>query len=309
MQNEFAYTVRRERHETIIELPKHKAMTDSGSLLVRTYTPTQQKLLDKYHRSVANLSASTLATPPTDKYNFVLLVSNLLGVGSLLGYNVLVTSSDYLTNHFGSAITFWIVPVSFFFLKSFTKNKKKKKKKKKRTLFLMAFPVLCQSLSEMGGYIVTLALAVWIGMTSSIIQGTALGFTALLQPKYAQVCVSGQALAGIIACVIRIITKAAMSGSTKKINQGGLVYYIIGGVVSLVCAVLFVIAFRTAFVQHRLSEYFVRWYRQQLKLSGSLVYVVLFLVFRSHTQLTVNVLSFFCEVASKTKQAITIMTI
>ncbi|ETO26673.1 RNA-binding region RNP-1 domain-containing protein [Reticulomyxa filosa] len=127
----------------------------------------------------------------------------------------------------------------------------------------MIFPVLRESLSTKAGYAVVLMLAAWIGVTSSIVQGTALGFTGLLDVKHSQSCVAGQAMAGVLASFIRILTKSAMSDAAS--NQSGLVYYILGGVVNILCAVLFLLALRTSFVQHSLREYFVRWYQQELE--------------------------------------------
>ena len=133
--------------------------------------------------------------------------------------------------------------------------------------------MVSEGLGGVTAYALMMVFCGFCGFVSAVFQGTSLGFTGQLPVSYVQACYSGQAVAGIIACIIRIITKAAV----KSTVSGGRVYYIIGAAFNIFSLIMFLVAMRTPFVQHNLQGYFVRLYARQMKRLGCMLCFCLFL--------------------------------
>lgn len=200
-------------------------------------------------------------------------MSTLLGLGSLLAFNVLATAADFWVAEFPdykSNIMFWLIFVysipnvlvtlimvkygsyiSFSFRIIFCFI---------TTAIVLAFIPFMTTIikSQQIGYYCSLCIAVYVGFSNAMLQATTIGFTNLLPQKYTQFNIAGQCLAGILACLIQILCKMLDKTSDGNSNNNyvisGRYYFIIGAVGDIVCAIGFVYVINGIFVKFHLDR-------------------------------------------------------
>ena len=203
---------------------------------------------------------------PIDHCNLVNMIALLLGTGTLLAYNVLITCSDYLTHEFPGhpRLMFVLVPVlcvpNFLGLVSMIRFGTYFSFTTKISLsFLLTFIILVLiplilskfEMDEQIQYILLLIFDAIVGVLTAVTQCSVIAFVSLLPSKYIQSVLAGQAMSGILVCVIRIFTKIYF---LNDVVAGGLIYFIIGSIFTSLCAVSFLVLKKTAFVKYHLEE-------------------------------------------------------
>jgi len=88
----------------------------------------------------------------------------------------------------------------------------------------------------------------------AIVQGSAYGIAAFFPPEYAQAIQSGNAIAGIVVCILRIITKASFPLDVNGLRRSAIVYFAIAAFVLLLCIFAYIVLIRLPFTIHCLSE-------------------------------------------------------
>ena len=165
---------------------------------------------------------------PNDPFNLVLFICLVLGSGTLLAYNALVSCAAYFHNQFTAHndpdIMFLIVPVfsvpnllctvlmipfgsrlswTFKILGSFTLV----------AILVVSIPYIVPNganplqLARDESFLLFLFIVVAIGVASSVLQCSIIAFCGLLPTRYLQTLMGGQAVSGIVVCVIRICSK------------------------------------------------------------------------------------------------------
>ena len=204
---------------------------------------------------------------PRDYCYFVYWICLLLGCGTLLAYNLLITCADYFTSEFQSHpdIMFYIVPASactqvIFLIVMILHGHKFSFTSRIISAFLLSsiaiglLPIFVHDLSETQSFWIVLAISSFIGITTAILQSSIIGFCNFLPSSYIQISFGGQAMSGITACVIRIITKFYDIYGGISAEQSGLIYFITGSVFDIICAISFLYVFRSIFTQYWLKK-------------------------------------------------------
>ena len=216
------------------------------------------------------LSPTKNKDTPIDHFNLVNIIALVLGTGTLLAYNVMITCSDYLNHEFEQYpdIMFTLVPVlcipnflGMVFMIRF--GHEFSWTVKITSTFICIFIILVcipcivsysrSRLSETDGYIILLILSGIIGLLTAILQCSVIAFISLLPSKYIQTGLSGQAVSGIIVCLIRILTKLLFTKTDNDIIIGGLIYFIVGSIITAICAMSFILLKKMAFVKYHLN--------------------------------------------------------
>jgi hypothetical protein len=89
-----------------------------------------------------------------------------------------------------------------------------------------------------------------IGFATAILQSSLLGFAALFPPIYSQAVMSGQGVAGIVASVLRIVTKAAMP---QYKGAAAVLYFALGCGVLVAALIAYSYILRTPFAKYYLE--------------------------------------------------------
>lgn len=205
------------------------------------------------------------APPPPDKLYSVWIIVMIVGAGALYPYNALITAADYFKIEFpGKDMEYYIVWLimlpSLCFMGimlrygeylSFTF----------RIFFsfillaglILGVPFVCDAGDI--AFDAMVAICLCIGVLQAISQSSIFGFTALLPQMYNGAAMTGQAVAGIAVCGIRIATKLSYPDTPQgTIDASKLFFYTACGWCGA-CAILFIVILRFAFTKHHLSDY------------------------------------------------------
>lgn len=170
----------------------------------------------------------TVSAGPADRFHLVSIICLILGSGTLLAYNAIVSCSTYFHHEFASQsspdIMFVVVPIfsipnllfivlmipfgdrcswSFKILGCFVVV----------AVIVFAIPLIVPfganpfRLSLRWSYYVFLLFVAAIGVSSAILQCSVIAFCGLLLSKYLQTVMGGQAVSGILVSVLRIFSK------------------------------------------------------------------------------------------------------
>ena len=86
-------------------------------------------------------------------------------------------------------------------------------------------PMFVHRLTENIAFWTVLAISSFIGITTAIVQASVVGLMNYSPSSYIQVSFAGQALSGITACIIRIVTKFYHIYGGISDEEGGIVYF------------------------------------------------------------------------------------
>eukprot|EP01084_Bolivina_argentea_P297523 512588_1 len=217
---------------------------------------------------------------PSDTCNIIEIIFLSLGTGYMLSYNVLITPIDYydaIYIHYKSSIMYYIVPIHRAFLllslllmvtPCFTHYHRYDKQQITNRVswhLLITIPFfiifICLSIypyfpqyihknDESMYFMILLITCSFCGFFGGIIQCAVTSFCNYLPSQYMKASISGQAMAGIIICLIKILTKI--------INQSdymltGKIYFVTGGIINVICALLFIGTKNTKLVKFYLN--------------------------------------------------------
>jgi equilibrative nucleoside transporter 1/2/3 len=103
---------------------------------------------------------------------------------------------------------------------------------------------------------VTLIGVFLTGFASSVMQSTIAGLAALFPPEYIGGMMSGCGIAGIVAIVLRIITKVALPQTPAGLQASGKLFFILAAGIVALCAGGFIVLMRLSITQHNLTKYY-----------------------------------------------------
>jgi hypothetical protein len=90
-----------------------------------------------------------------------------------------------------------------------------------------------------------------IGLGTAVLQSSLFGFASQYPPIYNQSLMAGQGVAGILASVLRIITKGSMN---DDLTGSALVYFALVTVVMTACIVCYILMLRMPFTKRILAH-------------------------------------------------------
>ncbi|MCL7029129.1 hypothetical protein MKW94_011794 [Papaver nudicaule] len=200
----------------------------------------------------------------------------LLGIGSLLAWNSMLTIQDYyqyLFPNYHSARVFPIVycpmvltTTAVLVYYEATVNTRKRIISGFLLQFMSNAAIIILDLATSGGggfwsFICLCLIVVVVAVAQGSQEGGLFGDLSLMCPEFMQFFLSGMAASGILTSSLRLITKAAFPNSRSGLRKGAMVFLSVATSFMLLCAVLY------AFVFAKLP--IVKYYRSKAASEGS----------------------------------------
>ncbi|XP_065911440.1 equilibrative nucleoside transporter 1-like [Dysidea avara] len=218
---------------------------------------------------------------PCDKYNVVLWIMVIQGLGSILPFNMFSHAYDYFSDKFngtdvsysdsfesyfsitamvpvllGSGFAVWLqarIAIKFRYIVSTT-----------MIIILLAVTALFVKVPTenwvRGFFIFTLITLFVLNCFASVYQSSILGLAGILGRRYVSAVMSGQSVAGLFSTIAAIISAAIdpiTSGRCKTDNAENIAlgYFLSAVIIMTVCLVTFLIQMRMGFTQYYLQIY------------------------------------------------------
>ncbi|KYQ93369.1 equilibrative nucleoside transporter (ENT) family protein [Tieghemostelium lacteum] len=229
------------------------------------------------------LMDDTLKSVPIDKYGMAWGCFCLLGVGLLFPFNCYIAASDY----FGSLYP--TVPYDFFislaynyfqwvllFVSAYVMPKFSFKSR--ITIFILAgaailffipFIHMIFSANNTVSMAISLICTFFSGCLASLLFGSVLGLVALFPGEYTGAVMSGNGVAGVIASLLRIITKVSYSDSPSALKSSSFLYFFLGGGLLVICFLCFIVLLQLPITKYYLASYEASKFQSKDSINGS----------------------------------------
>jgi len=203
---------------------------------------------------------------PVGLHRGVYWVMVLIGAGQLYPYQTLITAADYFNTVFpGKKVTYYNTTIlmypSTMFSLIFIKYGHKLPFSIRIVVSFILMGVGLSAipyLSAISGSTGLTSVLITVGFTGALMcmnQGGVYGFAGLLPEIYTQGVMTGQAVAGVTVSLTRILTKYFYPATDEGITTGGKVFFIVGALWLVMCAICFSIATRGSFTKHYVNKY------------------------------------------------------
>lgn len=203
---------------------------------------------------------------PQDKYHVAYCIFALQGLGVLLPWNAFISAGDYFSALYGSSFVFFIslafnwsgVFVFALLMKLLPRFSFLSRVLTSLALFFVVLIIIpfLDNFSTTVSMPITLVGVFITGFASSVLQSTVAGLAALFPPEYIGGMMSGSGFAGVIAILLRVITKVALPQTPEGLRTSGMLFFILSAAIMIVCAISFYALLRLPVTQHNLSNYF-----------------------------------------------------
>ncbi|KDP24205.1 hypothetical protein JCGZ_25862 [Jatropha curcas] len=219
-----------------------------------------------------------IAPPPAKlegKYA-AMLVCWLLGCGSLLSWNCMVTIEDYYgylfpQYHPSRVLTVVYQPFAVGTLAILAYNEAKLNTRKRNlfgyilffigSLIIIVLDLATSGKGGLGTFIGICAVTGLFGFADAFVQGGMIGDLSLMQTEFIQSFLSGSAVSGTLTSALRLVTKAAFENSKNGLRKGAILFFSISAFSELLCVLLYAYTFPKLPV--------VKYYRSKAALEGS----------------------------------------
>lgn len=209
----------------------------------------------------------TAAAVPKDDYNVAYIIFFLLGAGFLLPWNSFISAVDYFDvlyphSHIDRVFSLAYMIPCFLFLLALTFYGQQYPSRLRINLGLFIFLavfVLVPVMDEVwitgnkgtkGTHVLTVGAASVLGLCDALVQGSLVGAAGELPERYMQALVAGTAASGVLASVLRVITKASMSQTVSGLRLSADVYFIVTAIFLLVCLVSYNMVYKLPIMLH-----------------------------------------------------------
>ncbi|KAL9321279.1 hypothetical protein ACSQ67_013118 [Phaseolus vulgaris] len=212
---------------------------------------------------------------PEGKYE-AMTICFILGIGSLVSWNSMLTIGDYYYTlfpkyHPARVLTLVYQPfaIGTMIILAYYESKINTRKRNLAgfTLFFISiFFVLVVDLATsgkggIGPYIGICVLAACFGIADAQVEGGMVGELCFMCPEFIQSYLAGLAASGALISVLRMVTKAAFEKSNNGLRKGAILFLAISSFIELVCIFLYAIYFTKLPI--------VKYYRSKAALEGS----------------------------------------
>jgi len=206
------------------------------------------------------------ADVPRDKYLVAYGIFVAQGIGLMLPWNAFISAADYFTYLYGNTFLFFI-SLAFNYsgvltfatlmklLPRFTFTTRVMTSLSIFFVVLIIIPLLDSTPTKVSISITLVGVFV-TGFAAVVIQSTITGLAALFPPEYVGGTMSGCGVAGIIAILLRVITKVSFSQSPSGFQASGRLFFFLGAGFVAVCAVAFLFLMRLPVTQYHLTNYY-----------------------------------------------------
>ncbi|GKB77262.1 equilibrative nucleotide transporter 8-like protein [Tanacetum coccineum] len=194
-----------------------------------------------------------------DPYNITYTIHFLLGAGYLVPWNSFITAVDYFqdiypTKHVTKvfSVAYMLAATLVLFIMTHLSSKTKLPSFQKRMNFGYGLFVLALMVAPVtdwighwdeakrgsnSAFVVLVLMVVVTGFAEGLTGGSLIGATGKLPDRYMQAVVAGNASAGVLVCILRIITKASLPHSRKGLRTSTHIYFFTSTFIELLCII------------------------------------------------------------------------
>ncbi|CAA7046963.1 unnamed protein product [Microthlaspi erraticum] len=209
------------------------------------------------------------------KYKAI-VVSCILGIGSLVSWHSLLTVGDYYYKNFpdyhpSRVLTFVYQPFALGTIIILSYHESKINTRKRNligyiifaisTFLLIVLDLTTKGHGGIGPYIVLCAIIASFGFADAAVRGGMIGDLSLMCPEILQSFTAGMSLAGALTSAFRLMTKAAFEKSHDGLRLGAMIFLAISTFIEFLCVMLY------AYVFPKLP--IVKYYRRKAASEGS----------------------------------------
>ncbi|XP_013462461.2 equilibrative nucleotide transporter 3 isoform X2 [Medicago truncatula] len=204
------------------------------------------------------------------------VVCFILGLGSLIAWNSMLTTGDYYYKlfpryHPSRVLTIIYLPFTLVTLIILTHNESRINTRMRilvgYTLFFVCtllVLVLDLATSGKGGirhYIGLCSISASFGVADALVQGGMVGDMSLMCPEFMQSFLAGLAASGVLTSCLRFLTKVVFEKSEDGLRRGALLFFGISTFFEFLCIILYAIYFPKLTI--------VKYYRSKAASEGS----------------------------------------
>ncbi|KAL1215353.1 Equilibrative nucleotide transporter 1 [Cardamine amara subsp. amara] len=259
---------------------------------------TAGKLADNVTDSVPGPETSLLFNPhegstsktPTDSFHFAYIIYFTLGVGFLLPWNSFITAVDYFSYLYPStavdrifAVVYMLVAlVCLLVIVIFYAHKSLASFRINLGLLLFVIALLVVPVLDLvyvkgqvglyAGFDITSGALALSGLADALMQGGLIGVAGEMPERYMQAVVAGTAGSGVLVSLLRIFTKAVYPQDPDGLRKSANLYFAVGIVVMVICAVFFNVAHRLPVIKYheeRKNEELLRENKKKGSITGT----------------------------------------
>ncbi|XP_010455844.1 PREDICTED: equilibrative nucleotide transporter 3-like isoform X1 [Camelina sativa] len=205
-----------------------------------------------------------------------MVVCCILGIGSLVSWNSMLTIADYYYQvfpdyHPSRVLTLVYQPFALGTIVILTYHESKMNTRKRNligytlftisTFLLIVLDLATKGRGGVGPYIGLCAVVASFGLADATVQGGMIGDLSLMCPELVQSFMVGLAVAGALTSALRLTTKAAFEKSNNGLRKGAMIFLAISTFIELLCVLLY------AYVFPKLP--IVKYYRRKAASEGS----------------------------------------
>ncbi|KAG1347207.1 equilibrative nucleotide transporter 3 [Cocos nucifera] len=187
-----------------------------------------------------------------------MIICWLLGNGSLVAWNSMLTIEDYYSNlfpryHPTRVLTLVYQPFALGTLAILAYNEAKLNTRKRNligytlfflsSLLLIVLDVATSGKGGIGVFIGICAISGAFGVADAHVQGGMVGDLFLMCPEFNQSFLAGLAASGALTSALRLITKAAFENSQDGLRKGAMMFFAISAFFELLCVLLYAFIF------------------------------------------------------------------
>ncbi|XP_010422389.1 PREDICTED: equilibrative nucleotide transporter 3-like [Camelina sativa] len=187
-----------------------------------------------------------------------MVVCCILGIGSLVSWNSMLTIADYYYQvfpdyHPSRVLTLVYQPIGFATIMTFTYHESKISTRKRimtgyilftiSTFLLIVLDLTTKGRGGVGPYICLCAVVASFGFADATVHGGMIGDLSLMCPELVQSFMGGMAVAGALTSALRLMAKAAFEKSNDGLRKGAMIFLAIATVIVLLCVMLYAYVF------------------------------------------------------------------
>ncbi|KAJ9537704.1 hypothetical protein OSB04_030437 [Centaurea solstitialis] len=198
---------------------------------------------------------------PKDSYKLAYIIHFLLGAGYLIPWNAFITAVDYFnylypTKHINKVFSVGYMSAAvavLVALLSWSKSSRvqlpsvRTRMNMGQGLFILALMVAPVtdwidhgSRTTAGSnvaFVVLVSMVMISGLADGLVGGSLVGATGELPGRYMQAVFAGNATAGLMVSILRVITKASLPHTQKGLRTSTQIYFVFSSLIVLLCVI------------------------------------------------------------------------
>ncbi|KAF2070178.1 hypothetical protein CYY_008505 [Polysphondylium violaceum] len=211
---------------------------------------------------------STSPIKPADKYGLAWVCFCILGVGLLFPFNCYIAASDYFVTLYPTVPYTFMMSLAYNYFQWVLlfvslKLMPRFSFKSRISIFLILgaiilffIPFIRMIFSNMkSSMAISLICTFLSGSIASLLFGSVLGLVGLFPMEYTGAVMSGNGVAGIIASLLRIITKVSVPDNSSGAKESSFLFFFLAAGVLVFCFLCFILLLNLPITKYYLAIY------------------------------------------------------